>query len=122
MPFDPSFNGIWEQVLRPTVVRHGDDCKRADDFFTPGPIINDIINSIQDADYLIADLTGRNPNVYYELGYAHALRKPVILLTRQISDVPFDLRHQRLIEYQDTVSGAAQLQNTLQQFLCTVSP
>jgi hypothetical protein len=122
MPFDPSFNGVWEQVIRPAVVGHGDTCHRADDVFAPGSIIDDILASIRQADYLVADLTGRNPNVYYELGFAHCLGKPVILLTQQLSDIPFDLRSQRLIEYKDSVAGAHHLRQSLERYLKSVSP
>jgi hypothetical protein len=117
MPFDPIFNGVWEHVLRPTVTAVGDECKRADDFFSLGPIMNDVLKSIREADYLIADLTGKNPNVFYELGIAHALDKPVILLTQQLNDVPIDLRHLRLIAYEDSAGGAAKLMATLKRFI-----
>ena len=113
MPFAASFDGIWKTVIRPAVEDAGDDCRRADDFFGPGTIIDDIVASIRSADYLIADLTGRNPNVFYELGFAHALEKPVILLTQESDDIPFDVRHQRLILYQDTAAGAAELRGML---------
>ena len=53
MPFDKSFEGIWKNVIYPTLVASGDKCERADDVFKPGSIINDIIQSIQDADYLV---------------------------------------------------------------------
>lgn len=122
MPFASQFDGIWEQVVRPAVEDHGDDCNRADDLFGPGAIIDDILDSIRAADYLIADLTGRNPNVYYELGFAHALDKPVILLTQDIADVPFDLKHQRLIQYADTAAGAAVLRTAIGKYLTQVSP
>ena len=95
MPFNDSFDGIWKTVIRPTVEQSGDVCKRADDMFAVGNIVDDIIASIKSADYLIADLTDQNPNVYYELGLAHAQGKSVILLTRDISEIPFDLRSQR---------------------------
>lgn len=48
---------------------------------------------------LIAELTLRNPNVYYELGIAHALKKPVVLVCSNEEDVPFDLKHIRVIYY-----------------------
>lgn len=51
------------------------------------------------AEVLLADLTGKNPNVFYELGLAHAARKPVVLITETLADVPFDLRAIRVIEY-----------------------
>jgi len=55
---------------------------------------------INRARLIIADLTGRNPNVFYELGIAHTLGKPVIMLTQSMDYVPFDLRHLRCIVYQ----------------------
>ena len=122
MPFAESFDGIWKTVILPTVKRHGDDCTRADDVFQTGPIIDDVLQSIRLADYLIADLTGRNPNVFYELGFAHCLDKPVILLAQELSDVPFDVSHQRLIEYEDTVAGADALKKTLRKYLVNTAP
>jgi hypothetical protein len=122
MPFAPAFDGIWETVLRPTVIQHGDTCGRADDVFSQGIVIDDVLKCIKNADYLIADLTGRNPNVYYELGVAHALKKGVILITQQISDIPFDLKSQRVIEYSDTVAGATALRVAIQRYLAYLSP
>ena len=95
-------------------------CVRADDIFAPGPIINDILRSIQESDYIIADLTEQNPNVYYELGLAHASGKPVILITQNIDSLPFDLRHQRIIEYSDTAAGGAQLGAALTRYVSSV--
>jgi hypothetical protein len=120
MPFADRFNAIWQEVIRPTVVGRGDNCLRADDVFRPGVVMVDVATRIQDAAYLIADLTGKNPNVFYELGYAHALNKSVILITQQINDVPFDLRHQRIISYSDTVAGARQLRTFLEKALETL--
>jgi hypothetical protein len=48
---------------------------------------------------LLADLSGKNPNVFYELGLAQAARKPVVFTAGQVEDVPFDLRHLRVIIY-----------------------
>jgi hypothetical protein len=117
MPFDPRFDGIWLSVIKPTIESHGDICFRADNFFKIGSVLNDIITSIKEADYIIADLTIHNPNVYYELGYSHALDKKVILITQDISSTPFDLRHQRMIIYQDTAAGATKLKNDLSNFI-----
>ena len=120
MPFTQCFDGIWEIVIRPTVEGQGDECTRADDFFAPGPIMNAIVHAIESADYLIADLTGRNPNVFYELGLAHSMGKPVILLTQNVGDVPFDLKHQRLIEYADTAAGASALRTAIDKCLTSI--
>ena len=91
-----------------------------DDLFSTGVVIDDVLNLIKNADYLIADLTGRNPNVYYELGFAHSQKKKVVMITQSIGDVPFDLRNQRMIEYRDTIAGADALKTTLGQFLANL--
>jgi len=120
MPFAPSFDGIWQVVIKPAVEAINDECLRADDIFAPGSIIDDIIAAIRDADYIVADLTGRNPNVYYELGFAHALDKPVILITQDLTDLPFDVGHRRVIGYSDTAGGAASLRSSLDRFLANI--
>ena len=117
MPFDSRFEGVWLNVIKPTIENHGDNCLRADNFFKVGSILDDIITSIKEVDYIIADLTIHNPNVYYELGYSHALEKKVILITQDISSIPFDLKHQRMIVYQDTAAGAAKLKSDISNFI-----
>jgi HEAT repeat protein len=77
----------------------------------------DIWKSIRQSKLVIADLTGRNPNVFYELGLAHAIQKPVILLSQNVNDVPFDLRHVRVIIYMNTEQGRRELQTKLQNTL-----
>lgn len=121
MPFHAALSGVWETVVRPTVLAGGDACRRADDLYEPGPVMGRLLRMIREADYLIADLTGRNPNVFYELGYAQALGKKTILLTQDLEDVPFDLRHQRVIEYSDTVAGADRLRTLLQRYLAQLA-
>jgi nucleoside 2-deoxyribosyltransferase len=69
------------------------------------------------ADLIVADLTGRNPNVFYELGYAHALGKRTLLLTQKIDDVPFDLRHRQLVEYKATPKGYRNLSQAVLKYL-----
>ncbi len=58
-----------------------------------------IWEQIEKSKLLLADLSGKNPNVFYELGLAHAARKPVVFTAAQVEDVPFDLRHLRVIVY-----------------------
>ena len=62
-------------------------------------ILQQIYNQIEAADFIIADMSGRNPNVFYEVGYGHAKEKLCILLTRDANDIPFDLKHHRHIVY-----------------------
>jgi nucleoside 2-deoxyribosyltransferase len=84
---------------------------RRDDLSLAGPvpyvsirehiIMKDITKSIYDARIIVADLTGRNSNVMYELGLAHAAKKPVIMLAQDEADIPFDLRHIRYLKYNE---------------------
>src|SRR5262245_29846566 len=67
--------------------------------FTPTDILVDIWHSINDADFVIADITGRNANVLYELGIAHTLAKPVLIVSRNAADIPIDLGTRRVILY-----------------------
>ncbi|HBB94901.1 MAG TPA: hypothetical protein DC054_05880, partial [Blastocatellia bacterium] len=95
MPFSvESLNIVYEDFVKPTLV---DRCllraERGDDVFGSNVIMDDITKSIRRARLIIGDLTGRNPNVFYEVGIAHALNKQVLLMTQSIDDVPFDLRH-----------------------------
>jgi len=62
-------------------------------------LIDQVWAGINAAKVLVAELTTRNPNVFYELGLAHALKKPVVLVSSNESDVPFDVRHIRVIYY-----------------------
>jgi nucleoside 2-deoxyribosyltransferase len=105
MPFAPESDAIWNAVVRPAVVDVSDTCIRGDDIFMTGSFTDALYEQIRAADYLIADLTDRSPNVYYELGYAHAPGKPVILLTQDLADVAIDLWTQRIIAYTDTAAG-----------------
>ncbi len=117
MPFDKKFDGIWINVIKPVIESFDDICVRGDNIFKVGSIINDIKYSISIADYVIADVTIQNPNVYYELGYSHALSKKVLLITQDIMTLPFDLSDQRVITYQDTASGAAKLKIDLTNYI-----
>ncbi len=117
MPFTDKLNPIYESIIRPVIKDLKLKSLRADEIFTSKPIVDDIWESIKKAKFLIADLTDRNVNVFYELGLAHALNKDVILLTQDIDDVPFDLRHYRIIVYQDSISGADKLKSTLKDFI-----
>jgi len=119
MPFGESFDEVYRTLIQPAVIQAGLNPLRADDIFTPGSIMEQIRSAIQQSRICIADLTGRNPNVLYELGIAQALGKPSILLSQDISDVPFDVRHLRIIKYTNNPKGfrASQtgLINALQQ-------
>lgn len=99
MPFSPAFEPVYSLFIREALTEAGFDVFRADDIRSQRNILTDIVESIATSDLVVADLTDENPNVFYELGVAHALQKPVLLLTQSIDDVPFDLRSYRLLSY-----------------------
>ena len=99
MPFDEEFDPVYSEFIKPVLEGAGLDVSRADNIESQQNILRDVMGGIGRSDLIIADLTTSNPNVYYELGVAHASRKPTIHLTQSLDDVPFDLRSYRLIEY-----------------------
>ena len=99
MPFGGWFDQYYLTIFHPAITDAGLKPERADDLFRPSTIVNDIWDYTKNARIILADLTGKNPNVFYELGLAHALAKPAIIIAESIEDVPFDLRALRLIEY-----------------------
>ena len=66
---------------------------------------------------VIADITPVNQNVFYELGYAHALGKPTILLAERGKEFPFDVRGYRVLMYDNTIAGKGQVMEGLQKHL-----
>jgi hypothetical protein len=115
MPFSvESLNIVYEDFVRPILTDH---ChlrvERGDDVFGSNIVMDDITNSIRKARLIVADLTGRNANVFYEVGIAHALNKPVLLMTQSIDDVPFDLRHRRALVYEYSPRGCKKLEKDL---------
>lgn len=99
MPFATEFDDIYEYLIKGALSDAGFKVVRADDIRNQQNILADVVQSIVASDLLIADLSTANPNVYYELGIAHAFEKPVILLAQEIEEVPFDLRSYRILTY-----------------------
>ena len=99
MPFGGWFDQYYVDIFIPAVESVGLVCRRADDLYRPGTIVSDIWEYTKQAKIILADLTEKNPNVLYELGLAHALAKPVIIVTASMDDIPFDLRALRIIQY-----------------------
>lgn len=117
MPFTQSWSKeLWEGILQPTIKDIDLMPVRADDLYGAN-IMEDVWQSILKAELIICDTTGRNPNVFYELGIAHTLGKKVILLTQSLSDIPFDLQSYRHIEYNLSYSGGSQLKDTLKRYM-----
>jgi hypothetical protein len=102
-PFASPHGDYYEKIFKPAIDKTGLKPVRADaDIFGTGKIIDQIWRGINGAKVLVAELTTRNANVLYELGLAHALKKPVVLVSSNQPDVPFDLHHIRVMYYDVT--------------------
>jgi len=100
MPFTDPHGGYYSSIYEPAIRKAGLKPVRADnEIFGTGKIMNQVWSGIKTAKVLVAELTTKNPNVFYELGLAHALKKPVVLVSSNEKDVPFDLQHIRVIYY-----------------------
>lgn len=119
MPFRPQTDELYRSLIKPAVERHGLVALRADEIFAPGSITEQIRVAIQQSRVCVADVSGRNSNVLYEIGIAHTLGKPTVLLAQDVGDVPFDLRAIRLIQYKLEALEAARasLERSLQHIL-----
>ena len=118
MPINKGYDEVYEHVIKPVLNDLGILAIRGDEIYSANPIIEDIWDQIQICNWLIADLTGKNPNVLYELGLCHGNDRDVILLTQSIDDVPFDLQHWRCIEYGQSIAGAKKLKSAI----CLANP
>lgn len=119
-PFREPFNAIYRDHIRPAVESLGLTCGRADDIYDNTPIMEDVWRGINEAGIIISDLTGRNPNVFYETGIAHTLGKEVILISQNNDDVPFDLRHLRFYPYSTQLRGPQTLEEDLKRAVNTI--
>lgn len=99
MPFGQWFDRYYQEIYVPAIKEAGFEPIRADELFSTGSVVEQIWEQIEKSKLLLADLSGKNPNVFYELGLAHAAKKPVVFTAGDVNDVPFDLRHLRVIIY-----------------------
>jgi hypothetical protein len=100
---------VFKHIIEPIVRAQGYKAIRADHISTPGVITSQIIDQVLNAHLVIADLTGQNPNVFYELALRHMVKKPVVQMTKEGESLPFDVSGQRTIhfDYQDLDSVEA---------------
>src|SRR5688572_5190605 len=103
MPFKPEFSDIYKFGIKGAADDAGAYAERVDEQNFDGGILDRVYNQINKADVCVADMTGQNANVFYEVGYAHALNKLVILLTQRPEDIPFDLKHHQHLVYQGKI-------------------
>ncbi|WP_404437266.1 hypothetical protein [Stutzerimonas chloritidismutans] len=104
MPFSSEFDDIYKLAIKQAANESNVKAERLDEQLFSEGMLERIYRQIDISDFIIADLSTRNANVFYELGYAHAKDKICILLTKDANDIPFDLRHKRHIVYGDSIS------------------
>ena len=104
MPLAEDFNDVYKLGIKAACDNAGAYAERVDEQLFQGSILQRIYNQIAKADVIVSDMTGRNANVFYETGYAHALGKHVVLLTQRVEDIPFDLMHHTHIVYEGKIA------------------
>ncbi|WP_159537521.1 hypothetical protein [Aeromicrobium sp. 9AM] len=119
MPFEAKFTPVYE-TLRQASADAGMRCQRADDIWKNEHILDDVLELIWTARVVVADLTDRNANVFYETGIAHTIGRDVVLTTQNMEHVPFDLRSIRALTYYPNREGLAALKDGLSARLETL--
>lgn len=120
MQFSSPYNEVYSHVIKDVCDEFRMEAVRADELYGPGIIVQDVISRIERSQFVIADITPPNPNVYFEVGYALALGKPIILLAQQAGPqerLPFDLSAFRVLFYDDSIGGKPRLESGLRNHL-----
>ena len=120
MQFSEPFKQLHTEVIQPIAKEFGLHAYHAGDVFGPGIILHDIAQGIIEAKIVIAEVTAPNQNVFYELGYAHALGKPTILLAERGKQLPFDIAGYRCLFYENTIGGKKQVEDALRKHFQTI--
>lgn len=114
MPFEEKLQPVYASHLTKVAKKLKLKIRRGDDIFSENPVMEDIWADIHAARVIIADCSGRNANVFYEIGIAHTAGKPVILITQSKDDIPFDVKHRRYIDYVYTPPGMKKFEQRLE--------
>ena len=118
MPFSEEFEDVYLAGIKPACERAGAYAERVDEQIFREQILQRVYNQISKADIIVADMSGRNANVFYETGYAHALGKNVILITKVVEDIPFDLKDFPHIVYEGRIALVLQqLEKHIRHFI-----
>lgn len=120
MQFGEPYDSLYSEVIKPVVQNCGLEIYRVDEVYRPGIILQDIITGIIEAEVVIAEITPPNPNVFYELGYAHAMDKPTVLLAERGKELPFDIKSYRCIFYDNTIRGKRNVESDLHRHLTNI--
>jgi hypothetical protein len=119
MPFGAEFNGVYASISASCCTLNL-TCQRADKVWEHSEVIQDVFSLIFRSRIVVCDFTGQNPNVFYEAGVAHTLGRPVIPISQNKSDIPFDLQHHRYVRYLANTEGLKELSWTVTSRLRTL--
>jgi hypothetical protein len=120
MQFSPPFDELYTDVIQPVGIAAGFAVIRADEIQGPGFIVADIERQILEAKAIVADITPTNANVYWEVGYAYAVRKPIVLVAERDTKLPFDISGFRTLYYDNTIGGRAKIEDGLRKHLLAI--
>ena len=118
--FSSPYNEVYMEVIKNVCQTLEVDVVRADEAQGPGLIIADVVRAINDASFVIADISPVNANVFYELGYAHGIQKPAILIAERTTKLPFDVSPFRTLFYDNTIAGKPRLEKGLAEAIRAV--
>lgn len=110
MPFNRDFTYKYN-IIKQTINEMGLRCQRGDDDIKSTSILPYIVQEMIKSKLVIADITGRNPNVFYELGIAHSLNKPVLIISETDGDIPFDVSSFRILIFNNVIVLKDKLKN-----------
>ena len=108
MPFSSDFDDIYKYGIKKTAEELGIVAERVDEQHFSETILERVYRQIENSDFIVADMTGKNANVFYEVGYAHAKGKLCALVTQSATDIPFDLKHHTHVIYDGTIGDLAE--------------
>jgi hypothetical protein len=119
MKFSDPYEELYRDVIQPVSEKFGLQAYHAGEVFGPGVILDDIVRGIIEAKIVIVEITpsNENENVFYELGYAHALGKPTILLAERAKELPFDVKGYRCLFYDNSIGGKRKVEEALEKHL-----
>lgn len=117
MQFSSPYNELYEDVIKKVCKEFDLNVVRADETYGPGLILADIIKQINESRLIIAEISQSNPNVFYEVGYSHALNKPTILIAEKTTKLPFDVSPFRTLFYENTIAGKQKIEDGLKKHI-----
>ena len=120
MQFSSPYNDVYMEVIKQVCDEMNIEVLRVDEAYGPGLIISDITRSILESTFVIADVSPINANVFYEVGYAHGLNKPTILIAEKTTKLPFDVSPFRTLFYENSIAGKPRLEKGLREYIAAV--